>query len=765
MARQQDAKIRAKHRRQGYILILSIAIPIIIYVSLHMGYVQESSGENIAEVCMKALMHMTEKPLVMFPNSSYSLRYMGIMLLILIIGVLMASVNAKMEDADKDASGTAHWNEDMASFNRKFNEPFGNAKKTDGYSNMILADNLRLSMLGKTRRNAHQAIFGGSGTGKSYTIIKPNALQMNCSMIFTDPKGELLEELAVPLENNGYEIKVFNLSQMNKSMRYNPLSYIRDENGVRSMVKCIIDNTRGTEEKSGDPIWEDSMTALLQAIVYYMLEEVENPRERNFENIMKMLRLAQIDENNTSSKSTFDLIFEDLAEKNPESMAVKSYRTFRIGSGNTLKSILITTMSRLDVFNIPAVANLTAYDTLHLEEIGKKRQALFIIIPAADKTYNFLAATLYTQLFETLYYQVENELPHTYQLQNGHDTYLCCKSKEEVEIKKALIPDSVIEYDSETERYNLLCSEKKILIESFTTQKAAEWYKAHATGKIVKGKRTLPYDVRMMLDEFANIGKIPGFVEKLSTMRSYKISCTIILQNLSQLKKLHGDDMGTIIGNCDTFIFLGSQEKDMIEYVESFLSKTTKRQKSSSISRGKGGNSSSYQFTAASLLAFNEIREMDEDDSIIFIRGLKPFYSRKFNLANHPMYKKSGAYSDDFKYAITLDNRKKVNEDRDERIIEEEKEKTYAKELEKGDEQVISMPIDIVNIFGKICEGDMSNLADMIEFDDDSDGKVAETEEEKKIAAENFEDAENMAKPKKKEDKYDLWEAMSDMML
>lgn len=761
MAKNQDAKARSKMRKQTYMLFIAMATPLIIYIALHMGYVQDSPNENPGEVILKAIIHITEKPLVMFPNSIHSLKYMAIMFFVLIIGVLSVSVKGKLTDADKDASGSAQWNEDRAAYNKKFNEPFGDPKKTNGYSNMILGKDLRLSTEGRTRRNAHQAIFGGSGAGKSYSIIKPNALQMNCGYVFTDPKGELLEELAVPLENNGYEIKIFNTSEMHKSMRYNPFAYIRNEDGVRSMVKCIIDNTRGTDEKSGDPIWEDSMTALLQAIVYYMLEEIDNPRERNFANVMRMLRLAQIDENNTRSKSTFDIMFEELESKNPESMAVKSYKTFRVGSGNTLKSILITTMTRLDVFSIPAVASLTEYDTLHLEEVGRKRQALFIITPAADETYNFLVATLYTQLFETAYYQVENKMPFSYLLQNEHDTYLCCENKEEVELKASLISDSVVKYNSYDERYDIYSSDGSILIESFSTEKSAKWFQEHAKGNIVKGKRSMSYHVRFMLDEFANIGKIPGFVGRLSTMRSYNLSCTIILQNLNQLKKIYGDDMGTIIGNCDTFIFLGSQEKDMIEYVEAFLSKTTKRQKSSSIAHGKGSNSESYQFTSASLMAFNEIREMDEDDSIIFIRGLKPFYERKFDLKEHPLYKMCGSASDDYKYKITLDNRKKVNEERDQKIIQKEKEKNYSEELKKGDNNVISMPLDIVNVFNMICEGDFSNLESKIEMDNNTvDESVASSEEDSKKSEENFKKSEEESKPKRNQG--NLWDEVND---
>ncbi len=758
----QDKK--KQYRLQNFIVFGLLIFAVLEYFALHMGYVQQERGQNFFTVMELAAEHIVKEPLIFMPFTSYTGMYSLFFLAMLFICLLYFWIQQTMRDHDKDASGSAHWNADMKAFNKRFNTPFGDGKDTSGYDNMILAKDLYLSMNGSaTRRNAHQAVFGGSGAGKSYSLIKPNALQMNCSYIFTDPKGELLEELAHPLEENGYEIKVFNISKMHRSMTYNPFAYIRDENGVRSMVKCIIDNTRGTDQNTGDPIWEDSMTALLQAIVFYMIEELPE-RERNFSNVMKMLRLAQVDENNANSKSSFDLLFEALEEKNPTSMAVMSYKTFRIGSGKTLKSILITTMTRLDVFNMSAVANLTNTDSLHLEELGTKRQALFIIIPAADKTYNFLAATLYTQLFETLYNQVENECPLSYFLQKDNDTYLWGKSKDEVEEKAKCIQDSVIEENKDSGRFEVWDRDHSILVSSFTTEKAARWFQAHAGGKVKKGKRSLPYDVRFMLDEFANIGRIPGFVEKLSTMRSYRLSCTIILQNLAQLKKMYQDDMGTIIGNCDTFIFLGSQEKDMIEYIEGFLGKTTKRQQSTSVNHGRGGGSESFQFTSASLLAFNEIREMDDNDCIIFLRGQKPFFKKKFDFKQHPRYSQTGHANDDYKYVISLDNRKKIDEDRDEKQIEEDKEKKYDAGLAEGENKVISMAINLGEVFSRICEDSPERLKDVLTVESDPE-PVAETEQEMEEAAEAYVETEEIIEESydAMDDGSDIWNELGNM--
>lgn len=754
-----------KEEKQTIIIMGSLLFFILEYVALHMGYVYDE-GDNPMVVIMNAMEHITAEPFIFMPFSVKTPIYMLSMAGIVIVFILWYHTYMLMHAHDKDASGNAHWYEDMKAYNKKYNTPFGKPKDTSGYDNMILAKDLYLSMDGRhTRRNSNQAVFGGSGAGKSYSLVKPNALQMNCSYVFTDPKGELLEELGKPLEENGYEIKIFNIksSEMHKSMTYNPFHYIRDENGVRNVVKCIIDNTRGTDEKSGDPIWEDSMTALLQAVIFYMIEELPE-EQRNLSAIMRILRLAQVDENNVQEKTPFDLLFDDLEKKKPNCMAVMSYKTFRIASGKTLKSILVTTMTRLDVFNMTAVANLTNTDTLHMEELGYKRQALFVITDAANDTYRFLQATLFTQLFEYLYHQVENVFPDTYFLQTDHDTYLMGKTKEEAKEKAKLIPESVIRYNDRNQRYEVFDKDGKILIESFTTEKAAKWFQEHAGGKVKRGKRCLPYHVRFILDEFANIGRIPGFVAKLSTMRSYLISCTIILQNLNQLKKEYGDDMGTIIGNCDTFIFLGSQEKDMIEYVEQMLGKTTKTQKSHSLSHGKQkGNNESYQFTAASLMAFNEIREMNDNDCVVFLKGEKPFFKKKYDLKDHPNYKQSGAANDDFKYKITLDNRRKTDIEEEEKEMEQEKEERYKKGSSGGGSRVLSMTADLSQVFYQICDGEPEKLQENLSMDVDEQEPVAETEEEKEESEEAFEEEEeNMQEEYEKinQGDDDIWDQM-----
>jgi type IV secretory pathway TraG/TraD family ATPase VirD4 len=760
-----------KKERQTKFFLLSIGLCfylIVLYFTFHMGIVRDGTEKNPFEVMQKAMAHLQSKPLAVFPMSTYTFTYALSGTVIFWLLYLYIYILEKQRFADKNVGGSAEWYTDMEGYNKKYTSPFGEKKTQKGYwdnpehimDNVILAKDLYLSMNGKkTRRTIHQVVFGGSGAGKSYSVVKPNGLQMNSNYIFTDPKGELLEDLAKPLEDNGYEIKVFNLSDMKKSLCYNPYCYIRDENGVHQMVNCIVENTKKEGSSPGDQIWDDSMTVLLEAISFFMMEEL--PIERcNLSTAMDLIRLAQVDENNTSAKSDLDNIFDNLEKKNknagkPESMATKRYKEFRIASGKTLKSVLITTLTRLSVFDYEDVKNLMSTDTIHLEELGCKRQALFIIIPAAETAFNFLAATLYTQLFETLYWQVENKFPSSYLLSDGTDTYLWEDTEEEIREKQKLIPNSKIQF--EKNRYVVRNGDK--VIESFSTEKSAQWFLSHVSGKIIQGERTLPYNVRFILDEFANVGKIPGFVEKLSTMRSYKLWCTIILQNLGQLKKMWGDDMSTIIGNCDIFTFLGSQEKEMLEYIQTMLGSTTKRQKNTTLNTGRqqGKMSESYQETKANLLDFNEIREMGDNDCITFLRGERPFYGEKYNLQCHPNYKLSGSYSQENKFFIPFDNSKNVNPERDIRQAEEKKKIKLANELEKDEEDLISTPKDIVDVLKDACENKPENLEKTISKEMDDPIRVAETQAEKDLTNQRLAEAENEME---NSDVADIWDIM-----
>lgn len=447
-----------------------------------------------------------------------------------------------------------------------------------------------------------------NGAGKSRFYVKPNLLlasddpNKGTSYVITDPSGELLESCGTFLKQKGYKIRVLNLTDMEHSSCYNPFDYINTEEDVLILINCLIKNTTPAGKGGGDPFWEKSETALLSALFFFLWKH-RPEEERNFTSVMKLLRAANIDENDSSTESPLDKIFNEIGQNDPNDMGYKSYQTFRMGAGKTLKSILISAAVRLNSFEIPAVANMVTHDYLHpeknldLRQVGMEKTALFCIIPSADDTYNFIVAMMYYQLFSTLYYTYD------------HD------------------------------------------------------------------KKQLNYPVRFMLDEFANIGQIPDFDKKLATMRKYKISCAIILQNLKQLEEMYDKKAEPLIGNCDTILFLGSSEASTLEYVSKKLGTTTVKVKNYSKSRGTTGSSSeSENSTKRELMTPDEVGLMNTNDCILFLRGEKPFYGPKYKYEKHPNFKYTKDADESLKYDLPTEFEKSMAglEDEEEVVIDSE---------------------------------------------------------------------------------------------
>lgn len=281
-------------------------------------------------------------------------------------------------------------------------------------NNILLTQEVRMSLNTRQHReNLNVLVIGGSGSGKSRFYVKPNIMQLNTSYVVTDPKGELLRSCGRLLIKAGYEIRVFNLIDMSHSNNYNPFNYIYDKDGnisktyVMKMVNCLMKNTKQEGASGGDQFWDDSTKALTLAIAFYLLEkktdENGNSLDRNFSTVMKMMRLAEISEQDENHRSPLDDMMDELRTENPHSMAVSFYADFKKAPAETAKSILISAAVRFAAFNLPEVADLTHTDNIHLDTLGDRKTALFIIIPSSDATFNFLAAMMYTQLFDTLY--------------------------------------------------------------------------------------------------------------------------------------------------------------------------------------------------------------------------------------------------------------------------------------------------------------------------------------------------------------------------
>ena len=426
-------------------------------------------------------------------------------------------------------------------------------------NNLLLTQHFRMGLDGyKHKRNLNVLVVGGSGAGKSRTYAIPNIMQCNCSMVITDPKAELLRKTGGVLERNGYEVRVFDSINPETSWCYNPFAYVRDDKDVLKLINNLIRNTTPKGAQSSDPFWEKSETALLQALMLYLLHEAP-PEEQNFPMIMEMLGSAQVKEDDEDYQSPLDILFERLEMRDPESIAVKQYAIYKQAAGKTAKSILISVGVRLAAFNLKQIANLTCTDELDLYSIGEKKVALFCCIPDADTSMNYLVGMIYSNLFQTLYYVADRKY----------------------------------------------------------------------------GGR-LPIPVHCIMDEWPNVALPDDFDKILATMRSRGISCSIIIQNIAQMKALFKDSYESLIGNCDEFLYLGGNEKEGHKYVSELLGKETLDTNTYGQTKGRSGSYSvNYQQTGRELLTPDEIRLLDNRKAILFIRGERPIMDDKYDLKKH----------------------------------------------------------------------------------------------------------------------------------
>ena len=426
-------------------------------------------------------------------------------------------------------------------------------------NNLLLTQHFRMGLDGyKHKRNLNVLVVGGSGAGKSRTYAIPNIMQCNCSMVITDPKAELLRKTGGVLERNGYEVRVFDLINPETSWCYNPFAYVRADKSVLKLINTQIRHTTPKGAQSSDPFWEKSETALLQALMLYLLHEAP-PEEQNFPMIMEMLGSAQVKEDDEDYQSPLDILFERLEMRDPESIAVKQYAIYKQAAGKTAKSILISVGVRLAAFNLKQIANLTCTDELDLYSIGEKKVALFCCIPDADTSMNYLVGMIYSNLFQTLYYVADRKY----------------------------------------------------------------------------GGR-LPIPVHCIMDEWPNVALPDDFDKILATMRSRGISCSIIIQNIAQMKALFKDSYESLIGNCDEFLYLGGNEKEGHKYVSELLGKETLDTNTYGQTKGRSGSYSvNYQQTGRELLTPDEIRLLDNRKAILFIRGERPIMDDKYDLKKH----------------------------------------------------------------------------------------------------------------------------------
>ena len=471
-------------------------------------------------------------------------------------------IQSKIKQAKKfrrDAEyGTARWGtkEDI--------KPFADPKFQN---NVILTGTELLTMNTRPKnpanaRNLNACVIGSSGSGKTRFWLTPQLLQAHSSYVVVDPKGGTLDQCGRFLQREKYKVRVFNSIDFSKSMHYNPLAYLKTESDILKFVTALIANTKG-DGKEGDEFWTKAETLLYCALVAYIV--FEGPEEeRNMNTLVEMINSMEVREDDETFKNAVDYMFDGLEKRSPQHFAVRQYKKYKLASGKTAKSILISCGARLAPFDIPQLREIMSYDELELDRLGDERSALFFLISDTDTTYNFLVALAFSQMF------------------------------------------------------NLLC------------ERADNTY----------GGR-LPHHVRVLWDEAANTGQVPGLEKIVAVIRSREISLTLFYQAMSQCKALYKDHSETIMGNMDSIVFLGGREASTLKDIsENWLGKATISMQTEGRSRGQSESySQNMQRLGRELMTTSEITTMPGDKCILQLRGLPPFFSPKYDLKKHPNYK------------------------------------------------------------------------------------------------------------------------------
>lgn len=461
--------------------------------------------------------------------------------------VLLASY---MVSWGKYMQGKEHGSADWGSIRRL-------QKKYTQAENLILSQNLRLGLDSHIHhKNLNVLLVGGSGSGKTRGYVLPNLMQGTTDYVITDPKSEVMRSTGGMLEKMGYRIRVLNLIDMEQSNRFNPLAYARSDTDIMKIVTDFIKNTTDKQAQKGEQFWQDAERTLMQAFLLYLYHEAPS-WEQNFGMIPTLLRYMVINEEDENYVSPLDRLFNELEKRDPEHIAVQSWKLIRNSPAKTLKSIKITMVARINKFLEKKVAALLSEDEFDLQSLGSGRKtAIFCVLPDHDTTFNFIAGLLYSQVIKELYYKADHS-------ESG----------------------------------------------------------------------MLERPVSFIFDEFANIALPDDFDLILATCRSRRISISIVIQNLSQLKFLFKDKWENIVGNCNSMVYLGGSEQETREYVSKALGKATINYQT----LGKSGHSSNttIYITGRELMMPDEIRTMKDEECLVLLSGEKPVLDKKYNLMRH----------------------------------------------------------------------------------------------------------------------------------
>ncbi|MGN0390695.1 MAG: VirD4-like conjugal transfer protein, CD1115 family [Wujia sp.] len=475
--------------------------------------------------------------------------------------IILMIVESIKNYRDGEEHGSARW-ATVQEINRKYAAKtvvFPNAPKD--MQDMILTNRARLGFdFDRHGKNGNTLIWGGPGTWKSRGYIIPNIMQMNCNYVITDPKGELAKKCGDMLKKNGYRVVVFDISNPEKSVCYNPFVYFRDDMDVLDFVNNFFAAQENKNAQKMDQFWDDQAKNLMLAFCYLLYYEAP-VEEQNMQVVLELLHAAEVSEDE-DALSPVDLIFKRLEDEKPGHIAIGYYKDYHKGGAKTLQSIQSTLSSKLAYFNMPAIAKLTVTDDIDIRSFADRKTALFCVTPDSKASLNFLIGTLYQQMFQQLYDLADNV------------------------------------YDG-----------------------------------------PLPIHIRFLMDEFANIALPDDYQKILSTARSRNMSFAIVLQDKSQIEKIFDSIYKTLMANCSSWLFLGSNEKETCEYFSVLVGKETVYVKSTSRSYGLNGNYT-VQVTPQQrdLMTPDEMRRKANRIAICIIEGENALQDEKYNMKQHPNY-------------------------------------------------------------------------------------------------------------------------------
>lgn len=695
-----------KNRPRLILLLAVITLPIVVVEGVKVGLYDAYNGGKIGlEILVEGLSIplfkiIKMKDQFMFAGAhsgGFNFSYVVILFILWAMIFAICYIEAdRRQRLSRVKDGDAEW-ADMDEYNKKFAYPQGKDSIEDPPENdptpgnIIMSKRVRYSLEPKgTNTWSCNLIVGSTGSGKSFTFVKPNILQMNASFIVTDPKGELLTDTGMALMRHGYDVKVFNVdpSELHYSCKYNPFAYVRSPEDIDTLIDVFLKNVKDPDAKP-DAFFDSAEKNFLGALFHYVYEAYKETEpwkmtmKTVYELFLECKEVETTPKQGPAPETSFDKKFKDLGQKDPFSAAFGHYAIYSNGTAKTKQSILATVGNEFAFMNTATVANLLSCDPqkhirkningdmvltddLRLDLVGDRKTAIFVVIPSQEKTYNFLAAMMFSQLFRELYRIGNNVNAKSWILAKGMTTALKSrpfvagtedehKARQELEELQKLYKNAMIEDDDESKlpknsegitiwaKSRIVCEQngQKIVLEEFNSHEQAELVlDAAKNGKIRRGDKKHICHVRLILDEFFNIGKINDFDNIISTCRSLRISVDIILQSIVQLKEMYDDKEGKITSNCSNIILLAANDMEDMKWTSDMIGQTTVVSESVSLDhKGIGGASGgSLSENSQLLLRPEQIRKLKTDECLIVTSSQDPLKDKKYNATEHPRW-------------------------------------------------------------------------------------------------------------------------------